>query len=69
LDFAFRDSLVFVDEPVFFPNLNEFLDAPGDLVVLLMQHVGDLPLDIMLPRTLRVDLPHWAACRPDQFLM
>jgi hypothetical protein len=56
---AMRASLVIVDEPLFFPRLSEFLDMPGDLVVLLMQHTGDIPLDVMLSNSLRFDLPHW----------
>jgi hypothetical protein len=54
-----RRRLTIIDEPLFFPRLSEFLDAPGDVVVLLMQHVDDLPLDVMLPNSLRYYLPHW----------
>lgn len=61
---SMRKSLVIVDEPLFFGGLSTFLDTPGDLVVLLMQHADDVPLDVMISNSLRFDLPHWSQGAP-----
>lgn len=67
LDHSSRRKLAIIDEPLFFPRLGDFLDAPGEVVVLLMQHADDLPLDVMLPNCLRFYLPHWTQCVPTLF--